>query len=202
MGRWPRRRPTPSGKFVLFDQGAFSEPGDGFADEGVVYVPQGCAEQPGCRVHIALHGCEQSREAVGDTFVKDSGFAEIADTNRIVVLFPQVEGEHDQPAWLLGLVGLYRARLSRQGRAADQGDLGHGRAAHLGAMSDEVLEHPDIVVFEAPLGSDLYRQALALREAILRRPLGLSISAEELADDETRQHFCALCSAAWSARYR
>jgi poly(3-hydroxybutyrate) depolymerase len=82
---------APSGKFILFDQGEFSEPGDGFADEGVVYVPKSCAEQPGCRVHIALHGCEQSREAVGDTFVKDSGFAEIADTNRIIVLFPQVK---------------------------------------------------------------------------------------------------------------
>lgn len=82
---------TPSGKFVLFDQGAFSEPGDGFADQGVVYVPQACAEQPGCRVHIALHGCEQSRESVGDSFVKGSGFAEIADTNRIVVLFPQIK---------------------------------------------------------------------------------------------------------------
>jgi predicted GNAT family N-acyltransferase len=55
-----------------------------------------------------------------------------------------------------------------------------------------MVEEDDIVVFEAPLGSDLYRQALALREAILRRPLGLSITAEELADDETRQHFCAL----------
>ena len=54
------------------------------------------------------------------------------------------------------------------------------------------MEQPDIVVFEAPLGSDLYRQALALREAILRRPLGLTISAEELADDAARQHFCAL----------
>ena len=82
---------TPSGKFILFDQGEFSEPGDGLADEGVVYVPEACAAQPGCRVHIALHGCEQSRETVGDTFVKDSGFAEIADTNRIVVLFPQVK---------------------------------------------------------------------------------------------------------------
>jgi poly(3-hydroxybutyrate) depolymerase len=88
---------APSGKFILFDQGAFSEPGDGFADEGVVYVPQSCAEQPGCRVHIALHGCDQSREAVGDTFVKDSGFAEIADTNRLVVLFPQVKASTINP---------------------------------------------------------------------------------------------------------
>jgi predicted GNAT family N-acyltransferase len=58
------------------------------------------------------------------------------------------------------------------------------------------VEELDIVIFEAPLGSDLYRQALALREAILRRPLGLTISADELADDETRQHFCAL----WQGR--
>ncbi len=53
-------------------------------------MPSSCGEQPGCRVHIALHGCSQSREAVGDTFVKESGFAEIADSNRLVILFPQV----------------------------------------------------------------------------------------------------------------
>jgi poly(3-hydroxybutyrate) depolymerase len=88
---------TPSGKFILFDQGKFSTPGDGFADEGVVYVPQACAAHPGCRVHIALHGCEQSRDTVGDTFVKDSGFAEIADTNRIVVLFPQIKASTINP---------------------------------------------------------------------------------------------------------
>jgi poly(3-hydroxybutyrate) depolymerase len=79
------------GRFILFDQQPFAEPGDGFADEGVVYVPQSCSEQPGCRVHIALHGCEQSREAVGDTFVKGAGFAEVADQNRLVILFPQVK---------------------------------------------------------------------------------------------------------------
>jgi poly(3-hydroxybutyrate) depolymerase len=83
--------PEPAGHFILFDQQPFSEPGDGFADEGVLYVPPSCADEPGCRVHIALHGCEQSRETVGDAFVKESGFAEIADTNRLVILFPQVK---------------------------------------------------------------------------------------------------------------
>jgi poly(3-hydroxybutyrate) depolymerase len=83
--------PEPSGRFIVFDQGDFSEPGDGFADEGVVYVPNACADRPGCRIHIALHGCDQSREEIGDTFIKDSGFAEIADQNRLIVLFPQVK---------------------------------------------------------------------------------------------------------------
>jgi predicted GNAT family N-acyltransferase len=54
------------------------------------------------------------------------------------------------------------------------------------------VENFDIAVIEAPLGSDLYRKALALRETILRRPLGLTVSAEELADDAMRQHFCAI----------
>jgi poly(3-hydroxybutyrate) depolymerase len=50
-------------------------------------------------VHIALHGCAQSRETegVGDTFVKESGFAEAADANRIVVLFPQAKASAANP---------------------------------------------------------------------------------------------------------
>lgn len=38
----------PKGRFILFDQQPFSEPGDGFADEGVIYVPPSCTEKPGC----------------------------------------------------------------------------------------------------------------------------------------------------------
>jgi poly(3-hydroxybutyrate) depolymerase len=92
----------PQGKFLMFDQQPFSEPGDGFADEGVVYVPPACERQTGCRVHIALHGCAQSREAVGDAFIKESGFAEIADTNRLVILFPQaksITGINPEGCW-------------------------------------------------------------------------------------------------------
>jgi predicted GNAT family N-acyltransferase len=48
-----------------------------------------------------------------------------------------------------------------------------------------------IDIVEAPYGSDLYRQALTLREAILRAPLGLILTDDERADDALRQHFCA-----------
>jgi hypothetical protein len=78
------------GRFIIFDQSAYADPGDGLADEGVVYVPQACADAPGCRVHVVLHGCEQARETVGDALIKQSGFAELADTNRLIVLFPQI----------------------------------------------------------------------------------------------------------------
>lgn len=92
----------PQGEFFVFDQDAFSEPGDSFADEGVVYIPSTCRSEPGCRVHVALHGCRQSRESVGDTFIKDTGFAEIADTNRLVILFPQakaISGINPEGCW-------------------------------------------------------------------------------------------------------
>jgi len=55
-------------------------------------------------------------------------------------------------------------------------------------MTDEAA----VLIFEAPLGSDLYAQGLRLREAILRQPLGLTVSREELFDDAMRQHFCAV----------
>jgi peroxiredoxin Q/BCP len=55
-----------------------------------------------------------------------------------------------------------------------------------------VTEVDDIALTEVPYGSDLYGKTLELREAILRKPLGLQLSQEELADDALRRHFCAL----------
>ena len=87
----------PTGRFLTFDQSAFTSSSDGLAAEGVLYVPQACSAAPGCRVHIVLHGCEQSRESVGDTLFKQSGFAELADTNRLILLFPQVTASAVNP---------------------------------------------------------------------------------------------------------
>jgi poly(3-hydroxybutyrate) depolymerase len=44
-----------------------------------------------------LHGCKQARETVGDAFIEKSGFARWADTNRLVLLFPQVAGSVVNP---------------------------------------------------------------------------------------------------------
>jgi predicted GNAT family N-acyltransferase len=58
-------------------------------------------------------------------------------------------------------------------------------------MSTRAAWPTAIEIAEAPYGSDLYRQSVALREAILRAPLGLELTDAELADDIGRQHFCA-----------
>lgn len=87
-----------TGKFITFDQSPFNKGvTNGLAAEGAVYVPDNCASHPGCRLHIALHGCDQARETVGDAFIKESGFARYADTNRLVILFPQIAGSTVNP---------------------------------------------------------------------------------------------------------
>ena len=87
----------PEGEFIVFEQAEFTEPGEGLADEGVVYIPPACRQTPGCRVHVALHGCQQSRARVGGTFIEDTGYAELADTNRLIILFPQIASSAVNP---------------------------------------------------------------------------------------------------------
>jgi poly(3-hydroxybutyrate) depolymerase len=81
----------PAGKFIRFNQSQFTE--NGAADlskEGIAYIPPSCSKETNCRLHIALHGCEQNIATVGMSFVEGSGFARWADANRLVILFPQV----------------------------------------------------------------------------------------------------------------
>ncbi len=85
-----------TGSLLLFDQRPFLDDlaHHGLADTGAVYMPKSCAEpssEPAlrCRVHVAFHGCGQNRELAGDAFIRSTGFSRWADTNRLIVLFPQ-----------------------------------------------------------------------------------------------------------------
>lgn len=90
-GKLEPRAAQPAGTYTVFDQTPFTRDfsNHGMSDEGVVYVPRTCAAAGGCRVHIAFHGCAQNRATVGEAFVTQTGFARWADTNRLIVLFPQ-----------------------------------------------------------------------------------------------------------------
>lgn len=91
----------PSGTLISYDQLAFtkSRTGHGLAETGYAYVPAVCnSGKKKCRVHIALHGCNQNHHAVGDTFMRATGFDHWADTNALVILFPQTAaGTLDNP---------------------------------------------------------------------------------------------------------
>lgn len=71
-----------------------SLPGAGNAElleTAYVFVPGDCSgEQQECALHLVLHGCAQSTEAVGTEFIELSGYLPWAEANDIVLLFPQV----------------------------------------------------------------------------------------------------------------
>jgi poly(3-hydroxybutyrate) depolymerase len=93
----------PTGEWITFDQQPFTASlgTHSMAEAGTLYVPADCIRQPGCRIHVAFHGCMQNRTAVGDAFVRGAGFHRWADTNRIVVLFPEaaVSFANPQGCW-------------------------------------------------------------------------------------------------------
>jgi len=102
----PKRAAAPADRFIAFDQARYVAATSflwltGMDVGGWLYVPSACEQGERCRLHVALHGCRQGQSYLparpppggglyyGTTFVRHAGYAESADTNRIVVLFPQ-----------------------------------------------------------------------------------------------------------------
>jgi hypothetical protein len=81
------------GTLLTFDQTQFVPGGAAaaisMADTGFAFVPQNCAGGRSCGLVLALHGCAQSASVVGETFANDAGINEWADTNNVIVLYPQ-----------------------------------------------------------------------------------------------------------------
>ena len=84
-----------SGTLKSFPQGKYTDDDEprslSMGDIGYVFVPKECEPERAapCRVHIALHGCKQDVGDIGQLYVDDAGYNAWADTNRIIVLYPQ-----------------------------------------------------------------------------------------------------------------
>jgi fibronectin type 3 domain-containing protein len=93
---------TLRGSFVQFDQKEFfndkNPKAHSVADSGWMYVPADCAKKMQCKVHVSYHGCVQNYDKIGDKFVKKSGLNEWADTNRIIVVYPQTISSSSAPS--------------------------------------------------------------------------------------------------------
>lgn len=74
---------------IEFDQKPLLVDGSGMAEKGHAYVPRAC-ERGGCRVHVALHGCQMGPEFIADEFRAHAGYNDWAESNRIVVVYPAV----------------------------------------------------------------------------------------------------------------
>lgn len=100
---------TLSGELLRFDQTEFfgGESRASMSKFGYVYVPKAVQEGAAARVHIALHGCKQGYNYVdyvygradsanqppyGNRYFTTTGYNHIADSNNIIVIYPQAEG--------------------------------------------------------------------------------------------------------------
>jgi hypothetical protein len=89
-------KPQPaalSSKPIPFDQTEFISPimsaMSSMADTGYVYIPAACAKGGHCAVHVVFHGCQQGAAIVHDAVYGKVGYNSWADTNGIIVLYPQ-----------------------------------------------------------------------------------------------------------------
>ena len=84
---------TLTGSFINFDQspfwGNFNPNAYSMASSGYAYVPAACSAGQACKLHVAFHGCLQSASVAGTAFYQNAGYNRWADTNRIIVLYPQ-----------------------------------------------------------------------------------------------------------------
>jgi poly(3-hydroxybutyrate) depolymerase len=85
---------TLSSAPMAFDQREFASPLAHMADTGYVYIPSACKKGGTlkCAVHVVFHGCSQSADTdhVGDAVYGKLGYNAWADSNGIIVLYPQV----------------------------------------------------------------------------------------------------------------
>ena len=89
------------GSFINFDQatfwGNFNPTAHGMASSGYAYVPAACASGQSCRLHVAFHGCLQNAATVGSAFYQNAGYNRWADTNKMIVLYPQASATANNP---------------------------------------------------------------------------------------------------------
>lgn len=81
-----------SGQLLTIDQHTLAgETASSLAATGYLYVPSQCASGQRCQLHIAFHGCKQYAGAVGDAFARGTGLNAYADSNNLVILYPQTD---------------------------------------------------------------------------------------------------------------
>ena len=88
----PRAPEARAENLVEADFSRYFGSGSDVAETGYLYVPQACrADAQACGLHIAFHGCVQGAEFIEDRFASQSGFNEWAESNKLIIAYPQVE---------------------------------------------------------------------------------------------------------------
>ena len=81
--------PVLEKNLLSYDQTEFGNVQTPLFTTGWIYVSEKCAAQEKCSLHIALHGCQMNPDYIQDQFAKHTGFNEWAESNNIIILYPQ-----------------------------------------------------------------------------------------------------------------
>ncbi|MEX3933781.1 prolyl oligopeptidase family serine peptidase [Paraburkholderia phymatum] len=85
----PRNNGKLSGTLSSFDQTEFGASSKlSMSSTGSVFIPKACAQGDRCGFVLALHGCLQEASLIGNRWVTEAGINEWADTNKLVVVYP------------------------------------------------------------------------------------------------------------------
>lgn len=87
-----------AGNFVEFNQSQFIT-NHGMAPTGWAYIPAACTAGTQCRLHVVLHGCQQNVTLVQQQYVRNTGYNRWADTNNIVMIYPQTSTAATNSCW-------------------------------------------------------------------------------------------------------
>jgi Esterase PHB depolymerase len=120
----PKNGPL-TGTIKSFDQSLYSKPDNpgslSLGKTGYLFVPQPCEQGEACRVHIALHGCDQQADdEAGRRFIEHTGYNAWADNNHLIVLYPQTTAKwypyNPQACWdLWGYVNYDDSYVTKSG---------------------------------------------------------------------------------------
>ena len=85
----PRNNGNLQGTLSTFDQTEFGAASNvSLNSAGTVFVPKACVQGKTCGMVLALHGCKQYSALIGNRWVTQAGINEWADTNNLVVVYP------------------------------------------------------------------------------------------------------------------
>jgi len=84
-----------AGNIVTLSQQKFTPAGAipaslSLAESAYLYVPTACQNKTNvCKLHLAFHGCLQNQALVGMAWIQNAGYNGWAESNNIVVVYPQ-----------------------------------------------------------------------------------------------------------------
>lgn len=98
LGEIEAKTSVTSGQLIAFNQHQISTSAKTtLAETGYLYVPQSCVQGKPCRLHVSFHGCKQNAQSVGEAYINGTGLNNYADSNDLVVLYPQTTASSINP---------------------------------------------------------------------------------------------------------